>query len=131
MIEALKQQNDSEKHETIIIGPDEDGPFVFTDAALVAAKEIREQMQPDGDGLRIAVRGGGCAGMQYALDFTDARDGDIVMELDGLRVYCDAISAMHLEGTTVDYLTTLTESGFKFMNEQATTTCGCGKSFAT
>ena len=53
------------------------------------------------------------------------------MELDGLRVYCDAISAMHLEGTTVDYLTTLTESGFKFMNEQATTTCGCGKSFAT
>lgn len=130
MIEALKQQDDR-KHETVIIGPDEEGPLIFTPAAVLAVKEFKEQTQLDGDGLRVSVKGGGCAGLQYALDFTDAREGDVVMEFDELNVYCDAISAMHLEGTIVDYVSGLSGSGFKFINEHATTTCGCGKSFAT
>lgn len=88
--------------------------------------------EPDvaGDGLRVGIRGGGCAGFEYVLDFSNKKDNDIVSIHDGVIVYIDEISAMHLEGTTLDYIIGLSGTGFKFINPHAQTTCGCGNSFA-
>ncbi len=82
-------------------------------------------------GLRIAVRGGGCSGFEYALDFDDEeRDTDMVYEQNGLKVIVDPISARYLEGTEIDYVLGMTGAGFKFNNPKAVGTCGCGSSFA-
>lgn len=87
--------------------------------------------------IRIGIRGGGCSGFQYDINFKD-RDpanhsnvGDFEYEQHGVRIYIDPISAMHLEGTTLEYVSGLMGSGFKFINPQATRTCGCGSSFST
>ena len=101
----------------------------LTERAIIAAKAFMDEPEVRGDGLRVGVRGGGCAGYQYVLDFSDGRDNDFVYEQGGLRIYVDPISAMHLEGTTIDYVMGLAGAGFKFMNPSAKTTCGCGSSF--
>ena len=81
--------------------------------------------------LRVAVRGGGCSGFEYALDFeTNQRDADEVFEYDDLQVYVDPISARYLKGTTIDYQLGVAGTGFKFSNPKAVGTCGCGSSFA-
>ena len=105
--------------------------LVFTDAAARKVGElIREEGNPNLK-LRVFVSGGGCSGFQYALDFEqEARETDAVLELDGLRVYVDPISARYLEGVTIDYVFGMHGAGFKFDNPRATGSCGCGSSFA-
>jgi iron-sulfur cluster assembly protein len=94
-------------------------------------KITREQEGLDaGHGLRVAVRGGGCSGFEYALDFDrEQRPNDFVLDYDGLKVFVDGISARYLEGTTVDYVMGAMGAGFKFSNPRASGTCGCGSSF--
>jgi iron-sulfur cluster assembly accessory protein len=95
-------------------------------------KEAMVAEKLDSHGLRIFVQGGGCSGFQYGLDFDNApRAGDFEMHFDGLTVYLDPISAMHLEGTVIDYVMGISGAGFKFNNPSAKTTCGCGSSFST
>ncbi|MCG8461954.1 MAG: iron-sulfur cluster assembly accessory protein, partial [Holophagales bacterium] len=82
-------------------------------------------------GLRIAVRGGGCSGFEYALDFEDeTRDTDLVYDQYGLRVIVDPVSARYLSGTEIDYVFGMQGAGFKFNNPNANGTCGCGSSFS-
>lgn len=109
-----------------------DGPISLTDKAVQMIKITREQEGIDDDhGLRVAVRGGGCSGFEYALDFEEKpRDADHVIEYDGLRVFVDNVSARYLEGTTIDYVLGNTGAGFKFNNPKAVGSCGCGSSFA-
>jgi len=111
---------------------DEQPPISFTDEAVEAVKDafLAEKLDPE-MGLRVGLRGGGCAGFQYVLDFTKAQTNDFIMKLDNVNVnvYIDPMSAMHLEGTTIDYVTSLMGMGFKFINPNATKTCGCGSSF--
>jgi len=94
-------------------------------------KLTREQEGMSDDvGLRIAVRGGGCSGFEYAIDFEEAaRDTDTVLAYDGLNLYVDPISGRYLDGTIIDYSLGMTGTGFKFLNPKATGTCGCGSSF--
>lgn len=115
--------------DVVVLGPDEDPPIRLTERAAIAAKEVMLSESFEGDGLRIGIRGGGCAGYQYHLDFSFPQPYDFILEFWGLKVYVDPVSAMHLEGTTVDYVSGLMESGFKFNNPHARTTCGCGSSF--
>lgn len=112
--------------------PREDMPVTLTPKAVEMIKITREQEGIDpSHGLRIAVRGGGCSGFEYALDFEkEARDNDWVYELNGLRVFVDAVSARYLEGTSIDYVLGMQGAGFKFNNPKAAGTCGCGSSFA-
>jgi iron-sulfur cluster assembly protein len=107
-------------------------PLSLTDKAVKMVKITRDEESIDAaSGLRVAVRGGGCSGFEYALDFElEARDTDIVLEYDGLQVFVDPISARYLEGTQIDYVLGTTGAGFKFNNPKATGTCGCGSSFA-
>ena len=108
------------------------GSVAFTSQAIGAITSTRDQEGLSKEhGLRVAVRGGGCSGFEYALDFDDEqRPSDELIEFEGLRVFVDPISARYLQGTMVDYLTGIMGSGFKFLNPNATGTCGCGSSFA-
>ncbi|MEM7481979.1 MAG: iron-sulfur cluster assembly accessory protein [Acidobacteriota bacterium] len=112
--------------------PIPDGPLQVTPKAVDMVKITREQEGIDPSyHLRVAVRGGGCSGFEYALDFDDEkRENDIVLEYDGLEVVVDAVSARYLEGTTIDYVLGMNGTGFKFNNPKAVGTCGCGSSFA-
>lgn len=85
----------------------------------------------EASGLRIAVRGGGCSGFEYALDFEDeSRENDLVYDQNGLKVMVDPISARYLKGTEIDYVLGVAGTGFKFNNPNAMGTCGCGSSFS-
>ena len=112
--------------------PQEDFPITLTKKAADMVKITRDQEGIDpSHGLRIAVRGGGCSGFEYALDFeSEARDNDWVYEQSGLTIYVDAVSARYLQGTNIDYVLGATGAGFKFNNPNASGTCGCGSSFA-
>lgn len=100
----------------------------------VAAAKVRELMagEPDGDTLvlRVAIQGGGCSGFQYGLGFDSGpAEGDLELELQGVRVVVDPFSAPYLQGATVDFLNTIDEAGFKIDNPNAAASCGCGHSF--
>jgi len=106
--------------------------LTLTPSAVERVREMlrRENLSPE-HGLRVAVVGGGCSGYSYQLDFDDVtRDGDQVLDFDGVRVRVDAASAPMLDGIQIDFVAKLHGGGFTFSNPNATTTCGCGTSFA-
>ncbi len=95
-----------------------------------AAAQIARLMEKDGhQGLRIGVKKGGCAGMEYTMDFVEEVDPlDEVVEQDGARVMIAPMAQMFLFGTEIDYEVSLLESAFKFRNPNVTEACGCGES---
>ena len=95
-----------------------------------AAAQIAKLMGRDGQqGLRIGVKKGGCAGMEYTMEFvTEVDPLDEVVEQDGARVMIAPMAQMFLFGTEIDYEVSLLESGFKFRNPNVTEACGCGES---
>jgi iron-sulfur cluster assembly accessory protein len=102
----------------------------LTPQAVSKVKELLAAEQKEGFGLRVAIQGGGCSGFQYGLTFENTqRPTDEVIEVEGLKVYIDAMSQMYLQGVRIDYLETLQGAGFKIDNPNSTGTCGCGSSF--
>lgn len=103
----------------------------LTDKAVQQVRALLARENLDGYGLRVAVTSGGCSGFSYGLDFEkETKPGDVVLEMDGLKIYMNESSAKHLKGTTIDYESGLQAAGFKFINPNATGTCGCGTSFS-
>jgi iron-sulfur cluster assembly protein len=102
-------------------------PVTLTPAA---AAQIARLMARDGrHGLKIGVKKGGCAGMEYTMDYVDAADPhDEVIEQDGARVLIAPMAQMFLFGTEIDYHSSLLESGFRFNNPNVAEACGCGES---
>lgn len=99
-----------------------------------AAKRIAKVAQAEGKPearLRVSVSGGGCSGFQYhfALD-ESSEDGDVVVERDGAAVVVDGMSLMYVIGSELDFIEDLTGSYFKVKNPNASSSCGCGTSFA-
>ena len=95
-----------------------------------AVRQIKRLMQNSGKtGLRIGVKKGGCAGMEYTMEYVDAADDlDEVVEQSGARVMIAPMAQMFLFGTEIDYSTSLLESGFQFKNPNVAEACGCGES---
>ena len=95
-----------------------------------AVKQIVRLMEREGHaGLRIGVKKGGCAGMEYTMDYVSEVDAsDEVVEQDGARVAIAPMAQMFLFGTVIDYETSLLESGFKFKNPNVVDASGCGES---
>lgn len=87
--------------------------------------------QEDGDqqALRVAVRGGGCSGFQYALAFDKAKEDDHVFEVDGVSVVIDKVSMQFVFGSEIDYVEGLQGAGFQVNNPNVVAACGCGSSF--
>jgi iron-sulfur cluster assembly accessory protein len=105
----------------------------LTSKAVAKVKELMEQQDPKPAAVRLGVRGGGCSGFSYAMVFDDvptATENDDEIDLDGLKVRVDNMSAMYLEGCEVDYVDGLAGAGFTFNNPNVKRTCGCGSSFS-
>ncbi len=104
-----------------------------SDKALEHVIELmmNQGISPDTHYLRVGVKGGGCSGLSYAMDFDNTiTDMDEVVDLNVLRVIIDKKSLLYLYGTELDYSDGLNGKGFNWVNPQASRTCGCGESFA-
>jgi iron-sulfur cluster assembly protein len=102
-------------------------PVSMTPAA--EAQILRLMQKGETAGLRIGVKKGGCAGMEYTMEYAKAVDpNDEVVEQNGARVLIAPMAQMFLFGTEIDYATGMLESGFKFNNPNVTEACGCGES---
>lgn len=111
--------------------PSDEQPIFITPAAVAAVRQAIEAEGEAGDNLRVSVVGGGCSGYQYNLDFEkESRDDDTVIAYEGFSVLLDPVSAGYLRGTTLDHVSGLNGTGFKFNNPNAKRTCGCGSSFS-
>lgn len=110
-------------------GKDIDGEIVLTENAIKKIKELITQ-EEKAEGLRFGVVPGGCSGFSYDLTFDEQRENDKVMEYNGLKVFIDKDHLEMLNGIKIDYLETLSESGFKISNPNAKSSCGCGHSFS-
>jgi iron-sulfur cluster assembly protein len=105
-------------------------PVHITASAAARLRSMAVERNTPQGGLRLGVKGGGCSGMSYTVDWADApRSGDQVFEREGGRVFVDPRSSPFLEGTTVEWKRSLLQSGFVFDNPQAKSSCGCGQSF--
>lgn len=105
--------------------------LVFTDAA---ARKVSSLIENEGNNnlmLRVFVQGGGCSGMQYGFEFDEQiQDGDTLVENLGVKLLVDPMSLQYLSGAEIDYREGLEGAQFVIRNPNATTTCGCGSSFA-
>ncbi len=111
-------------------------PSVEVNVTPNAAVEINKFMASEDDlpktaGLRVRVVPGGCSGFQYSLNIEEeSKDGDTIVEKEGVRLFVDMFSGQYLNGITVDYTSNMMGSGFTFENPNATGGCGCGESFS-
>nr|WP_050727542.1 iron-sulfur cluster assembly accessory protein [Vulgatibacter incomptus] len=110
--------------------PRKAGIGIDPSASARISKLLAGRNTPDA-GLRIRVRGGGCTGLTYDMEFADgAREKDRVFEEHGVRIFVDPKSYIFLIGTTLTYQSGLLESGFKLENPNVKKSCGCGESFS-
>lgn len=100
-----------------------------------AAQKVKDRLNAEGkpDGcLRLSVSSGGCAGMNYVFDFSDApQEGDKIVEAGGARLAVAAKAWFFIDGSEIDWHQTMMESGFRVKNPNATSACNCGVSFTT
>ncbi len=105
--------------------------LVFTNAAAAKVKSLIDEEANDALKLRVFITGGGCSGFQYGFTFEEAvNDGDTVIENGGVTLLVDPMSFQYLAGAEIDYSEGLEGAHFVIRNPNATTTCGCGSSFA-
>jgi iron-sulfur cluster assembly protein len=104
--------------------------LALTETATKHVKKLLEEQKLQGVFLRMGVKGGGCSGLSYSLEFdSELGPHDKKFDVDGVTVVCDAKSYLYLNGTTLDYVTEGLQGGFTFINPQAKSSCGCGTSF--
>ncbi|ROO28960.1 iron-sulfur cluster insertion protein ErpA [Salinisphaera japonica] len=109
----------------------QDDALVFTDAAALKVKELLEDEANDALKLRVFVSGGGCSGFQYGFTFDEnVEDGDTLIEKQGVSLLVDPMSVLYLMGAEIDFSDGVEGAQFVIRNPNATTTCGCGNSFA-
>lgn len=103
----------------------------LTEKAVEQVKNIFAAEKPGPDtGLRLAVAGGGCSGLQYKIEFSDKKEKDNIIERDGIKIFIDPKSSIYLKGVVLDFKDGLNGKGFVFENPNAANTCGCGESFS-
>ena len=105
--------------------------LILTEKANQHVKKLMEDQKLHGVFLRMGVKGGGCSGLSYSLEFdSELGPHDKKFDIDGVQVVCDAKSYLYLNGVTLDYVTEGLQGGFTFINPQAKSSCGCGTSFS-
>ena len=105
--------------------------LALTEKATQQVKKLLEDQNLHGVFLRMGVKGGGCSGLSYSLEFdNEVGPHDKKFDIDGVAVVCDAKSYLYLNGTTLDYVIEGLQGGFTFNNPQAKSSCGCGTSFS-
>ncbi len=105
--------------------------ITITEKAAEKVQEISSEEDLGGQGLRLRVVGGGCAGFSYDLYFEDKpTEMDEEFESRGVKLFVDPLSYQYLDGTEIDYVESIQGAGFKFQNPNVKSTCGCGSSFS-
>ncbi|MGH7165756.1 MAG: HesB/IscA family protein [Nitrospiraceae bacterium] len=105
--------------------------ITLSDAAFKEVKRLLNVQGITEGGLRVGVKGGGCSGLSYTVNFDDKiGQYDTVYDIDGIKVIVDAKSAIYLQGTQLDFQKDLIGGSFKFVNPNAQKSCGCGESFS-
>ncbi|RYC12308.1 Fe-S cluster assembly scaffold SufA [Ciceribacter ferrooxidans] len=103
--------------------------MTMTDAAARRVRAIVAGSGPDAQGVRVGIKKGGCAGMEYTIELVTAPSAkDDLIERDGAKVWIDPAAVLYLLGTEMDFETTKLRSGFTFSNPNQTSACGCGES---
>ncbi len=106
-------------------------PVTLTQGAIAEVRKLMAKEDFDSNQkLRIGVKGGGCSGMTYILGFDHKQDNDMEFQIDGINCIMNQSHEMYLYGMLVDWQDGLNNRGFTFKNPNASTTCGCGTSFA-
>ncbi len=106
-------------------------PIRLTEGAIKEVHHLMEQLsEKEGKALRLGVKGGGCAGFSYVLDFDTPNENDNIYMIDGVKVIMDKSQELYLFGTELDFRQGLDNRGFIFNNPNASSTCGCGTSFS-
>ena len=103
--------------------------ITLSDKAVAKIGELLAGQEGNDQALRVAVRGGGCSGFQYALAFDQAKDDDNVFTVEGVSVVVDKVSMQFVFGSEVDYVEGLQGAGFAVNNPNVVAACGCGSSF--
>lgn len=110
---------------------DKKAPLQFTETAGKELKRLMQQPEFEkGKKLRIGVKGGGCSGMSYILGFDELRENDNIYEIEGIPVIINKAHEIYLAGMQINWEDGLNNRGFSFTNPNASSTCGCGTSFA-
>lgn len=104
-------------------------PVSFTEKAIEEIKRL-SLLQESDKRLRVGVKGGGCSGMTYVLDFDTKKEEDILYQIDSIEFIMNPAHEMYLYGLTIAFDSGLNARGFTFINPNASSTCGCGTSFA-
>jgi iron-sulfur cluster assembly protein len=102
----------------------------LTESAQLEVQRLIDAEDTAEVGLRLGIKGGGCSGLSYVLDFTAPQEGDTVIDYGGFKVYLDRKSTIYLSGIRLDHQSGLDGRGFVFENPMASNTCGCGESFS-
>jgi iron-sulfur cluster assembly accessory protein len=103
--------------------------ITLTETAVAKLKEMSEEMGIGHLTIRVCVKGGGCAGFTRDMMFDEiTNEMDEIIEQDGIKIVVDSMSAQYLEGTVIDYVEELLQSGFRFESPLAKGGCGCGHS---
>ena len=109
-----------------------DAVVTLTAKASEKLKEIIAKQGRDDLALRVYVTPGGCSGFSYGMTFAEGtEEGDAVVDLDGVKVVVDPMSAMYVKGSEIDFVDALMGGGFALRNPNAVSSCGCGQSFKT
>jgi iron-sulfur cluster assembly protein len=105
--------------------------MALTEAAVKQVKQLMDAQKLENVYLRMGVKGGGCSGLSYSLEFdNEIGPHDKKFDIDGIQVVCDKKSYLYLNGTTLDYVMQGLTGGFTFVNPNAKSSCGCGTSFS-
>jgi iron-sulfur cluster assembly protein len=103
--------------------------MTLTEAAAERVRDIMQRSERPVAGLRVGVKNGGCAGMEYTMEWADRQEKlDEVVEDKGVRIFIDPKAVLFLLGTEMDYRVEKLKSGFVFNNPNQTSACGCGES---
>jgi iron-sulfur cluster assembly protein len=136
MSELSQSQKDAFKPVEQVVSSVPKDRVALTPKAVNAVREQLAKRKTPESALRLGIKGGGCSGFSYSIEFDDnaPRERDLVMEFaeEGqslVRVFCDKKSILYLGGSVLDYEKTLMFQGFKFKNPHEATACGCGHSF--
>ena len=108
-----------------------EAPIKLTDGAVTQLTRLFDEKHvPEGYGLRVGIKGGGCSGFSYILGFDEKKEADDEYVVNGIKVFLEKSHALYLVGIEIDWMDGLNNRGFVFNNPNAKETCGCGTSFS-
>ena len=103
--------------------------ITLTEGAIVQVRKLEADKAKEGQLLRIFVEAGGCSGFEYGMSFDYKKEGDCLLENNGVSFLIDASSLEYLDGSVIHFDDGLNGKGFDIQNPNASSTCGCGRSF--